>query len=490
MDIKSIEKIPFIYKGGASSSSRNGVKIKYIVVHDTGNYSRGANALMHDKFYRDSANGVSAHYTIDDKYVIQSVGDSRAAWTVGQSTKGEYNVGLPDKGTDWITNNNTLNIERCINSDSNLEKSYLILVEFVKNLMAYHNIPASRVLRHYDAQRINNYGARWRKDCPTTMKANSWSKWKEFKNEIKSPIRVKWDVSKNSTGVLVNSTSNPSSPTDPKKEPEKSAGVTDLNIMGSSELSSTDLLAFFNSYKLTPKISIPMNKFIECYLSEGEQEGVRGDIAFIQSVHETGKFQFGGDVVPNQNNFAGIGTTGGGVKGHTFASPQDGIRAQIQHLKAYASKDALANKKIDPRFDLVTRGSATTVKSLTGKWATDSQYGNKLMSYYNEALTYKKSTDITNTDTRYIISILDMSDYESALEICKLLKNKTFITISGYADYDQLKRDYTIIGLGKDRKSHTAYLDYFISGKNRNETHEKVKDFLSGNMSKYIAPKK
>ena len=90
---------------------------------------------------------------------------------------------------------------------------------------------------------------------------------------------------------------------------------------------------------------------------------MRGDVAFAQSLHETGFFKYGGIVLPTQNNYAGIGALNGNAKGQaaTFPDPRTGVRAQIQHLKAYASKEALVNGCVDPRFSLVTRGSAQYV---------------------------------------------------------------------------------------------------------------------------------
>ena len=106
------------------------------------------------------------------------------------------------------------------------------------------------------------------------------------------------------------------------------------------------------------------------FLEEGALEGVRGDLAFCQSVKETGYFAFGGDVVPEQHNYAGLGTTGDGVKGCYFETDQIGVRAQIQHLKAYASAEPLNNPCVDPRYNLVSpHGKAATLESLGGKWA-------------------------------------------------------------------------------------------------------------------------
>ena len=97
------------------------------------------------------------------------------------------------------------------------------------------------------------------------------------------------------------------------------------------------------------------------YLEEGQAEGVRGDIAFVQSIIETGWFSFGGRVPPDANNFSGLGATDGTSSYATFADARTGVRAQIQHLRAYADATAtsctqppLHNDCVDPRFNLVS----------------------------------------------------------------------------------------------------------------------------------------
>lgn len=120
--------------------------------------------------------------------------------------------------------------------------------------------------------------------------------------------------------------------------------------------------------------------YAQIYKEEGELEGVRWDIAFAQSIKETNWFRFGGDVLVEQNNFAGIGTVGGGVRGNYFPDARTGIKAQIQHLKAYASTEALKGECIDPRFKYVSRGIAPNIEDLgSGKWASDTDnYGGKI----------------------------------------------------------------------------------------------------------------
>ncbi len=116
--------------------------------------------------------------------------------------------------------------------------------------------------------------------------------------------------------------------------------------------------------KKNPAVPQSVLDMIPLYISEGEAEGVRGDIAFAQSCLETGNFTFSGSAVTlSQNNFCGLGVTQRGKTGLSFDTPQLGIRAQIQHLKAYASTDKLRNALIDPRFRYVKRGCAPYAES-------------------------------------------------------------------------------------------------------------------------------
>ncbi len=110
------------------------------------------------------------------------------------------------------------------------------------------------------------------------------------------------------------------------------------------------------------------------FLEEGEKEGVRGDGAFCQSLIETGYFRFGGDVQPDQHNYAGLGATGG-IPGLSFPDDRTGVRAQIQHLKAYASAEPLVQVCVDSRYGYVFRGCAPTFERLSGKWAVPGYYG-------------------------------------------------------------------------------------------------------------------
>ena len=165
-----------------------------------------------------------------------------------------------------------------------------------------------------------------------------------------------------------------------------SSSIEGTAIMGTAVATVKQMQEYIK--KVNPNVAQSVIDMIPLYLSEGKTEGVRGDIAFAQSCLETGNFGFSQSAVTlDQNNFAGMGVTQNGMKGLSFETPQLGIRCQIQHLKAYASTDALKNENIDPRFKYVTRGSAPYVEWLGIQenpkglgWAAGAGYGEKILS--------------------------------------------------------------------------------------------------------------
>lgn len=127
------------------------------------------------------------------------------------------------------------------------------------------------------------------------------------------------------------------------------------------------------------------------YLEEGEIEGVRGDIAFAQAIRETNYFRFTGIARPEWHNPAGLGVSGkivnGEYEGNRFPDWRTGIRAQIQHLKAYATTEPLRQICVDQRFHLVTRGVAPNWEDLNGKWAVPgTTYGQDIIKIWQEIL--------------------------------------------------------------------------------------------------------
>ena len=160
------------------------------------------------------------------------------------------------------------------------------------------------------------------------------------------------------------------------------------------------MIAYIKSKK--QNVAQSVIDMIPLYLSEGEIEGIAGDIAFAQSCLETGNFWFAGsNVTLDQNNFCGMGVTSGNKKGNSFETPQIGIRAQIQHLKAYANTEPLVNECVDPRFRYVKRGCAEYVEWLgiqenpSGKgWAAGAGYGSKIL----RILKNVRETEITQPE--------------------------------------------------------------------------------------------
>ncbi len=121
-----------------------------------------------------------------------------------------------------------------------------------------------------------------------------------------------------------------------------------------------------------------VRNFSAIYIREAKREGVNHDIAFAQMCLETGYLHFGNLVTADMHNYCGLGAIGGDQRGERFATVELGVRAHIQHLKAYGSDEPLVGELIDPRFRWVRRASAPTFYGLAGTWASDPLYGEKI----------------------------------------------------------------------------------------------------------------
>jgi hypothetical protein len=177
----------------------------------------------------------------------------------------------------------------------------------------------------------------------------------------------------------------------PGKPQKPSEPEIPLAIMGRGSVSGETLAEFLLQHN--PALGAPFAKaFAAYYIEEGAVEGVNPDVAFSQMCVETGYLSFAGQVTPDMNNFAGIGTTGPGVKGEKFETPRIGVRAQIQHLKAYASEEPLKGALVDPRYRWVRYGSAPTIADLAGKWAADREYGEKIKGVLTRLYTYASTS--------------------------------------------------------------------------------------------------
>lgn len=166
---------------------------------------------------------------------------------------------------------------------------------------------------------------------------------------------------------------------------EEPAVLSDLSIIGSTP-TSFDAFRSHVSRKNPDLHWYYAQRLYEIYERESMLEGVDLVVALAQMIHETDFLLFSGSVSASQYNFAGLGATAPGEPGLSFPSLSVGIRAHVQHLKAYGSRGPLNSELVDPRFGYVRRGSATTVLELTGRWATDPDYGPKVMVHVNHLI--------------------------------------------------------------------------------------------------------
>ncbi|MDK2600652.1 glucosaminidase domain-containing protein [Bacillus stercoris] len=164
-----------------------------------------------------------------------------------------------------------------------------------------------------------------------------------------------------------------------------------------------------------------LEEVANAFVSVGNKYGVRGDIAFCQSIIETGWFKFEGGtaVTPDQHNYCGLGVTSLGVKGNSFETVEQGVTAQIQHLFAYASTEEVPDGEeiLDPRFKYVTRGVAPHWEDLNNRWAMNDKYGQHILEMYEKL----KATETPKQDTT---NNTNKNDQEEKLDIG--LINKVF----------------------------------------------------------------
>lgn len=178
------------------------------------------------------------------------------------------------------------------------------------------------------------------------------------------------------------------------------ASVKGTSIMGTSSTSVEQMVKYYNAHATYPAFyagtdAPTIAAFCQIYMEECAAEGVKAEVAFCQAMNETGFLKFGGQVSITQYNFAGMGATDDGAAGASFPNVRTGVRAQVQHLKGYASTAALNNACVDPRFAYLSksRGCAPIVEWLginenpsKKGWATSVNYGYNLRNLYMNKL--------------------------------------------------------------------------------------------------------
>ena len=172
-----------------------------------------------------------------------------------------------------------------------------------------------------------------------------------------------------------------------------------ISIYGEPSATKTQAVAYIKQTNPEVKLACTVEELVDLYWQEAEREQVRPDLALAQSLVETGAYKYGGDVLHHQNNFCGLGTTGGGVRGASFDTPQLGVRAHIQHLLAYTQTKRPSTDIVDPRYDLahnirLERGVVNTWYGLNGTWAMGSLYCEKIMATYQKILAQQPVEEI------------------------------------------------------------------------------------------------
>lgn len=173
-----------------------------------------------------------------------------------------------------------------------------------------------------------------------------------------------------------------------KKTQQKPINYGSEAILGTAIVSQEQCVKYLLENNPNPKISVSADELVRYYYEEASKEGIRPDAAFAQALKETGYFNYGGTVTPDQNNYCGLGTTSATVKGAYFKNARLGVRAHIQHLLAYTSVRPPREKIVDPRYSLVRAAySSSTIDTwpgLNGRWAVPgNNYGQEILDILN-----------------------------------------------------------------------------------------------------------
>ncbi|MCR5098235.1 MAG: N-acetylmuramoyl-L-alanine amidase [Lachnospiraceae bacterium] len=172
-------------------------------------------------------------------------------------------------------------------------------------------------------------------------------------------------------------------------------------VEGISDVSVEQMVAYYEKSGKTYPASTysdrgaeTLEDFCQIVYDVCDQYGVRSDLVWAQICKETGYLQFGGDVKADQCNFAGIGATGGGEAGSRFKDVEEGVTAQVQHLKLYATEDNSWEEDVtivDPRYNEKIRGKAMLIEWLAipsnpygSGWAAAENYGVQLLTMMDD----------------------------------------------------------------------------------------------------------
>jgi hypothetical protein len=179
--------------------------------------------------------------------------------------------------------------------------------------------------------------------------------------------------------------------------------VGGVPVMGASRLTGAEIAGWYKSTNATPDAlgdGTTIDDLAQIYVDEGQAENVRGDIAFAQSILETGSFR-----EAPKNNYAGIGTCDSCSKGYAFPTPRDGVRAQMQLLRSYADPNSRAANLSHPpepgvwgddpviaadKYDsFFLKGKVPLWNQMgNGNWATATDYAPRVIGIYAKMLSW------------------------------------------------------------------------------------------------------
>ncbi|WP_134682581.1 N-acetylmuramoyl-L-alanine amidase [Brevibacillus migulae] len=246
---------------------------------------------------------------------------------------------------------------------------------------------------------------------------------------------------------------------------KKKTALQKTPILGESKAAIEQMIAFVKEEN--PQFD---EEIAKAFLEVGRLYGIRGDIAFCQSIHETGWFKFEGGtaVTPDQHNYCGLGVTKKGVKGAAFSSIREGVTAQIQHLYAYATKADLptGEKIVDPRFHLVTRGIAPAWEDLNGRWAVPgTTYGQSILALHDKLLKFpipiRKEEENKFLDVTFIVNGNPIPAHYMGIPTKGYIQDgRAYIPIRPFAELVGLKvayepKDHSISLNGRKLKTKT-----------------------------------
>jgi hypothetical protein len=173
---------------------------------------------------------------------------------------------------------------------------------------------------------------------------------------------------------------------------EAAATSASSPILGPSQLTANQMADFVMSNGGKPNITVALDQLAQMFLVEGAKTGVRGDVAFAQSILETGSFAYPGSSATD-NNFAGIGWCDSCAHGFDFPDAETGVRAQLQSLRIYVDPNFPEPDYTDPilmpgELKLGFRGKVQTWWDLWGTWATGALYGQRVYDIYLKMVAF------------------------------------------------------------------------------------------------------